>query len=169
MRVCAYVRVVCSSVCVGFRACVQFYVLDFVRVLVRMSSCMSVCLFLWVCVIVFVCFPECLFVCVCFFFRDFVCICVCLYVDIHLRAEIRVEAFLDMPVCCWCNGGGRCKFCICAKSGRSCVDCLPSRKGHCYSNAPNNAPSTTSVYVCEFVCVGVRANVCMCVCGKGRK
>ena len=114
---------------------------------------MSVCLFLWVCVILFVCFPECLFVCVCFFFRDFVCVRVCLYVDIHLRAEIRAEAFLDMPVCCRCNGGGRCKFCICAKSGRPRVDCLPSRKGHCCNNAPNNAPSTTTVYVCAFACV----------------
>ena len=25
------------------------------------------------------------------------------------------------------------------------------------------------VYVCGFVCVGVRANVYMCVCGKGGK
>ena len=25
------------------------------------------------------------------------------------------------------------------------------------------------VYVCAFVCVGVRANVSMCVCGKGGK
>ena len=45
-----------------------------------------------------------------------------------------------MPVCCRCNGSGRCKSCSCVKSGRPCVDCLPSRKGHCCNNA---LPPTT--------------------------
>ena len=36
-----------------------------------------------------------------------------------------------MPICCRCNGSGRCKACSCVKSGRPCVDCLPSRNGHC--------------------------------------
>ena len=37
----------------------------------------------------------------------------------------------NMPVCCRCNGSGRCKACSCVKSGTPCVDCLPSRNGHC--------------------------------------
>ena len=41
-----------------------------------------------------------------------------------------------MPVCCRCNGRGRCKSCACAKSGSRCVDCLPSRKGHCSNQDP---------------------------------
>ena len=49
-----------------------------------------------------------------------------------------------MPVCCRCNGGGRCKSCICVKSGRPCVDCLPSRKGHCCNNAPSTTTTTAS-------------------------
>ena len=36
-----------------------------------------------------------------------------------------------MPVCCRCNGSGRCKACSCVKSGRQCVSCLPARNGHC--------------------------------------
>ena len=36
-----------------------------------------------------------------------------------------------MPVCCRCNGSGRCKACSCVKSGRQCVNCLPARNGHC--------------------------------------
>ena len=36
-----------------------------------------------------------------------------------------------MPVCCRCNGRGRCISCACVKSGSRCIDCLPSRNGHC--------------------------------------
>ena len=36
-----------------------------------------------------------------------------------------------MPVCCRCNGSGRCKTCSCVKSGRQCVSCPPARNGHC--------------------------------------
>ena len=36
-----------------------------------------------------------------------------------------------MPVCCRCNGKGRCIACACVKSGSRCIDCLPSRNGHC--------------------------------------
>ena len=37
-----------------------------------------------------------------------------------------------MPgLCCRCNGNGKCIRCGCARAGRACVDCLPSRKGHC--------------------------------------
>ena len=58
---------------------------------------------------------------------------------------MRVEVFhwilaTTMPVCCRCNGSGRCESCSCVKSGRPCVDCLPSRKGHCCNNA---LPPTT--------------------------
>ena len=36
-----------------------------------------------------------------------------------------------MPVCCRCNGSGRCRGCSCAKAGRQCTSCLPLRKGQC--------------------------------------
>ena len=39
-----------------------------------------------------------------------------------------------MPVCCRCNGSGHCKTCSCVKSGKPCLDCLPSRNGHCNNN-----------------------------------
>ena len=43
-----------------------------------------------------------------------------------------------MPVCCWCNGSGRCMSCSCVKTGRQCTDCLPSR------NAPSPTPVSAS-------------------------
>ena len=46
----------------------------------------------------------------------------------------------NMPVCCRCNGSGRCKACSCVKSGTPCVDCLPSRNGHC-SNLAEPSPN----------------------------
>ena len=49
-----------------------------------------------------------------------------------------------MPVCCRCNGSGRCRSCACVKSGRPCVDCLPSRKGNCCNNAHTSTSSTSS-------------------------
>jgi len=49
-----------------------------------------------------------------------------------------------MPVCCRCNGSGRCRSCTCVKSGRPCVDCRPSRKGHCCNNAHTPTSSTSS-------------------------
>ena len=36
-----------------------------------------------------------------------------------------------MPVCCRCNGKGKCNNCVCVRSGNICIDCLPSRRGHC--------------------------------------
>ena len=53
-----------------------------------------------------------------------------------------------MPVCCRCNGGGRCMSCHCVKSGRQCVDCLPSRKGHCCNSTPTptSMPTTDSTH-----------------------
>ena len=34
-----------------------------------------------------------------------------------------------MPQCCRCNGNGRCKACICVRSGKPCTDCTPSHVG----------------------------------------
>ena len=36
-----------------------------------------------------------------------------------------------MPACCRCNGSGICRNCSCSRSGKNCVDCLPSRKQRC--------------------------------------
>ena len=36
-----------------------------------------------------------------------------------------------MPLCCRCNGGGKCRNCVCAKAKRQCTSCLPSRRGCC--------------------------------------
>ena len=36
-----------------------------------------------------------------------------------------------MPQCCRCNGNGRCKACICTRSGKPCTDCTPSHVGRC--------------------------------------
>ena len=36
-----------------------------------------------------------------------------------------------MPACCRCNASGRCRGCSCRKSGKPCVDRLPSRLGRC--------------------------------------
>lgn len=48
-----------------------------------------------------------------------------------------------MPVCCQCNGKGRCISCACVKSGSRCIDCLPSRNGHCSNQeSPLPAPNT---------------------------
>ena len=44
-----------------------------------------------------------------------------------------------MRVCCRCNSSGRCMSCSCVKSGRTYVDCLPSRKGHCNNVTPIDA------------------------------
>ena len=35
-----------------------------------------------------------------------------------------------MPLCCRCNGNGRCRTC-CVRSGSVCLNCLPLRQGHC--------------------------------------
>ena len=50
-----------------------------------------------------------------------------------------------MPVCCRCNGSGRCKSCSCSRAGTPCTNCLPSRKGKCcnggHSDEPMSHPS----------------------------
>ena len=36
-----------------------------------------------------------------------------------------------MPVCCRCNGNGRCTNCVCSRAGAPCENFLPSRRGRC--------------------------------------
>ena len=40
-----------------------------------------------------------------------------------------------MPVCCRCNGSGRCRNCSCSKAGKPFVNCLPQRKGRCINES----------------------------------
>ena len=40
-----------------------------------------------------------------------------------------------MPVCCRCNASGRCRNCLCRKSGRPCGNCLPHRHGRCQNSS----------------------------------
>ena len=35
------------------------------------------------------------------------------------------------PQCCRCNGKGRCRGCVCVRSGKACISCMPSRSGRC--------------------------------------
>ena len=49
---------------------------------------------------------------------------------------------VNMPVCCRYNASRQCKACSCDKSGTLCVDCLPSRNGHC-SNLAVPSPNGT--------------------------
>ena len=53
------------------------------------------------------------------------------------------------PVCCRCNGSGRCLNCVCRKANRLCSNCLPSRRGQCenipVTTLPNDSAVTTDV------------------------
>ena len=46
------------------------------------------------------------------------------------------------PCCCRCNGSGRCINCVCAKAGRTCSNCLPSRGGRCQNVASSISASS---------------------------
>ena len=46
-----------------------------------------------------------------------------------------------MPKCCGCNSSGACKFCVCARSGRRCLNCSPSQHNRCLNFA---LPGTTA-------------------------
>ena len=48
-----------------------------------------------------------------------------------------------MPMCCRCNGSGRCRNCSCSKAGKPCVDCLPRRKGRCCNERHTSSQTTT--------------------------
>ena len=45
-------------------------------------------------------------------------------------AKYRKQATSDMS-CCRCNRSGRCRYCSCVKSGRTCQGCLPEQLGNC--------------------------------------
>ena len=47
-----------------------------------------------------------------------------------------------MPVCCRCNGSGRCKNCSCSRSGAACTDCLPSKRGRCCNTRQEPMPAS---------------------------
>ena len=57
--------------------------------------------------------------------------------------DTAITAITVMPLCCRCNGSGHCKSCSCVKSGRQCVDCLPSRKGHCGNHGISTSAEVT--------------------------
>ena len=44
-----------------------------------------------------------------------------------------------IPDCCHCNDKGTSRRCSCAKAGRTCVSCLPLRRGHCENRDSNPA------------------------------
>ena len=43
--------------------------------------------------------------------------------------------------CCRCASTGRCVRCSCARSGRTCSDCVPSTKGFCSNQSGNSSSS----------------------------
>ena len=53
-----------------------------------------------------------------------------------------------MPVCCRCNGSGKCRNCSCSRSGKNCVDCQPSKRQRCVNTREHHdhaAPDNTAV------------------------
>ena len=53
-----------------------------------------------------------------------------------------------MPVCCPCNGSGKCRNCSCSRSGKNCVNCLPSKRQLCVNTRDHHdhaAPDNTAV------------------------
>ena len=58
----------------------------------------------------------------------------------HSQADLRVHHASMLR----CNGSRRCKNCVCHKSGRSCTDCLPSRRGNCSNGHIPAPPSLTT-------------------------
>ena len=45
--------------------------------------------------------------------------------------RVKLPSFNMPPQCCRCNGRGRCKGCVCARSGTVCTNCTPSHIGRC--------------------------------------
>ena len=45
--------------------------------------------------------------------------------------------------CCRCMVVGKCKNCTFAKTGTWCVNCYPSRDGHCLNQNPSLTPSSS--------------------------
>ena len=62
---------------------------------------------------------------------------------------------LASPICCRCNGQGKCKNCVCVKQGRVCINCLLSPAGVCQNLAapalpppvPNPPPSASHPHI----------------------
>ena len=53
-----------------------------------------------------------------------------------------------MPVCCQCNGSGKCRNCSCSRLGKNWVDCLPSKRQHCMNTRGHHdhaSPDNTTV------------------------
>ena len=54
-----------------------------------------------------------------------------------------------MAPCCSCNSSGTCRKCRCAKSGKPCANCAPSRRACCQNLTPpgrnNSQPSQPSL------------------------
>ena len=46
--------------------------------------------------------------------------------------------------CCHCMVVGKCKNCMCVKAGTWCVNCYPSRNGHCLNQNPSLTPLPSS-------------------------
>ena len=55
-----------------------------------------------------------------------------------------------MPMCCWCNGSGRCVSCSCLKSEEICTHCLLLRLGQCRNTGARDQPVATSPDHHEF-------------------
>ena len=47
------------------------------------------------------------------------------------------------PVCCRCNASGSYKNCSCKKANRTCLNCLPHRRGCCANSVPQISLSAT--------------------------
>ena len=45
--------------------------------------------------------------------------------------------------CCRCNRSGKCRSCVCVKSGKRCTTCLPARRGNCQNHMVGDAALST--------------------------
>ena len=73
-----------------------------------------------------------------------------------LISDYLLASLLPMS-CCRCNRSGKCRSCVCAKSGKRCTTCLPARWGNCQnhtvkdpalntiSNDQENEPRTNEI------------------------
>ena len=49
--------------------------------------------------------------------------------------DLRLSAGFLLPMsCCRCNRSGKCRSCVCAKSGKRCTNCLPIRLSNCQNH-----------------------------------
>ena len=59
----------------------------------------------------------------------------------------------EMTVFCRCNGGGKCKNCVCAKANRRCMNCLPFKRGCCSNTTQNTAQTALAQSQDVPVCI----------------